>query len=346
MLKPGSTEAAEETQNVDLNAAEGAILDKTQERLDALNDDGIDDDDGQQADETESTPESTDQADDEESTPAGKVEDAAKDEDGDKEVTLPDAYRRAAVHQGWSDDEVKEFFEATPELALKALGKIHESTNKLSADFASLGRATLRPADKVNAADSQTVGEANTVNDVDLTALETEYGKDSSVVKFAEAMQAKVIAATKVQPVAEERRQVPQQDAAITAMVDGFFTDPTLKPYVDFYGQGKDVNGLTVGQNNNRWDVLNMADNIIIGAGAQGRSITANEAMEMAHLLVSAPAQKQALRIELKAKVVKRAMGVSLKPAKTKSVEPEKGVKLSDADIEARAEDRLNKVFG
>lgn len=330
---------------VELNAAEESILDATQARLDALDTEG-----DEQAEQVDSTPGEKDdsQAEQVDSTPESKPADV-KDEAGKEtteEVSLPDAYYRAAEHQGWKPDEIKEFFEATPELAIQTLGKIYESTNKLSDDFANIGRAKLKPADKP--ADAVTATQANAGKKVDLAALKEEYGAESNMVKAFEALQASIPApaVSTGQPVQPQTQpQDVQPDPRVVTMVNQFFTADTLKPYKDFYGEGKDANSLTIQQNNNRHAVLNRADEIFAGAHAMGNVITVEQAMDLAHMIVSKPVQEKAMRAELKAKVVKRSKGLSLKPAKSKAVVPDKDAKTSEADLEAKVQARLDKTY-
>lgn len=330
---------------VELTAAEESIIDQTQARLNALDTEG-----DEQAEQVEPTPgeKTSTQAEQTDSTPASKTDTAGKETT--EEVSLPDAYCRAAEHQGWKPEEIKEFFEATPELAIQTLGKIYESTNKLSNDFANLGRATLKPANKP--ADSQTVTDVDANKAIDLTALKEEYGADSAVVKTMEAMQARLQTAPAAQPQTVQQtvqqpvqQPVQQIDSQIEIMVNQFFTDPALQPYEEFYGKGKDANALTIQQNNNRYAVLETADNIVVGAQTLGNRMTWEQAMDLAHMTVSASVHEQAARTELKAQIVKRAAGTTLKPAKSKAVVPAKDAATSAADLEAKVEAKLNKIY-
>lgn len=348
--------------DVKLNAAEESKIEETQARLDVL----FDGENDEQAEQTDSTPENESeskiedeveskvedesQAEKVDSTPASKPE-AGKE--NTEEVSLPDAYYRAAEHQGWKPDEIKGFFEAQPELAIQTFGKIYESTNKLSDDFANIGRAKLKPADKP--ADTTTVvtTQADVVKKVDLTALKEDYGADSAIVKFAEDMQASIPAPTvRDEPVSQtyglQTQPVVQQNAPldprVEVMVNQFFTADTLKPYKDFYGEGKDINKLTLEQNKRRWAVLDKADDIASGAYDMGRPVTSDEAMDMAHLLISADVQKQAMRAELKATIVKRNKGLTLKPAQSKAAVTVKDAKTTAADLEAKVEAKMKEI--
>ena len=351
-----------EDTELDTNDADEKLIESVQAKLDIINGD-VDDTEtteeetNQQTEETEEVAESTpekkadDSTTEEESTSEDENTDETDANDGDKttkEVSLPDAYYRAAVHQGWEPDEIKEFFEADPEKALKTLAKIHESTNKITTEFARLGRVNLKSVDKDKTADFQTATEANAAAGVDIAAIKEQYGDDSAVVKAFEVMQSKldavVIPHTDSNSVQNDANQ-QVDDPAVKVMVDKFFIDPALKPYVDFYGAGKDAAKLTKEQTGNRWSMLEMADNIIIGSQAQGRNITAEEAMEMAHLLVSEPVREKALRVELSTKVKKRAKGVTLRPAKSKAAKTDTDGKVTEKQLEERVQQKLNNVF-
>ena len=327
----------EEEVDADLEAKVQAGLDVVN-NADSDEEEGVD---GKQAGDDDPPPDK--QAGDDDPPP-----DDEPDKDGDKdvsdkdteEVQLPDAYYRAAIHQGWKPDEIKEFFEANPELALKTLEANHRSTNKLNAEFSRIGR--IKPADTL--ADSMTATEAIADKGVDIAALKEQYGDDSAVVKAFEVMQTKL--AAQPDPVREEPAVLIPQDDPMRSTVDRFFTDPAMKPYEDFYGGGKDTNKLTQEQYKHRYDMLQMAENVAIGSNAHGRQITAEQAMEAAHLLVSEPVREKALRVELKAKVTKRAKGVILKPTKSKAAKSKTDGKLTEKQREAKVEAGLRKIFG
>lgn len=321
------------------------LVDKVQARLDAINGEDAkeDDTDDQQTDDDDSTPDK-DQADDDASTSddeldEGEDTDDSKSDKDTKEVQLPDAYYRAAIHQGWKPDEIKEFFEADPELAMRTLAKNHESTNKLNSEFARMGR--IKPEDK-KVADSPATSQA--IPSVNIDAIKEQYGDDSAIVKFAETMQTKLdrVLEQRIEP---ERVDNTPHDDPMRATVDKFFTDPVLKPYEDFYGAGKDTAKLTQEQHGNRFSMLQMAEDIVIGSQAHGRDITVEAAMEAAHLLVSEPVREKAVREELKATVKKRAKGVTLKPAKSKAAKTVTDGKLSEKQMIAKVEAGLRKIY-
>ena len=338
-------------ENAELNKGEEAAIDETQAQLNALGIGSEDNEDGKQEAEANPTPDESNQEDEANPTPVSKTDTVVKDDTGKEnteEVSLPDAYYHTAVRQGMSHDEIKELFEANPEVAIRVLGKIHEASSKVANDFATMGRAKLKPAETVKPADAVTATEANAAKKVDLAALKEEYGADSAIVKFAEDLQASIPAPAVSTGQSVQNQPIVQQNVAldprVEVMVNQFFTADVLKPYKDFYGEGKDANKLTMEQNKHRWEVLDRADDIAAGAYDMGRPITSEEAMDLAHMLVSADVQKQAMRAEFKATIKKRSKGLTLKPAKSKVAVTVKDEKTKATDLEANVEAQMEKI--
>lgn len=305
-------------------------------------DDKVDDDSTPDKDDEKDDDQAEEDGDDDDSTPEDKEADEKEDKDksgSEEEVSLNDAYYRAAIHQGWTPEEIKEFFEASPELAIKTLAKNHAATNKISSEFAAIGR--VKPSKEQQKVEPK--ADDKKVDDSDLTALKTQYGDDSAVVKMFEKMQANIAAAT-VKPEPEPQQQ-EEIDPIILGRIEKFWIDPAMKPYAEFYGEGKDEAKLTIGQSDNRYKVLETADSIVLGHQTQGRKITLEQALESAHLLVSEPVRESAIRKELTTKIRKRAKSVSLKPSKSKKAAESKDKKLDEKGLEAKVSANLQKTF-
>ena len=77
--------------------------------------------------------------------------------DGQEEdtVTIPDAYVRAALHQGMKQDDIDALIEANPEAALGVLTSCHNSVVTSGKEWGALGRAKIESlrvdAENVNA---------------------------------------------------------------------------------------------------------------------------------------------------------------------------------------------------
>lgn len=322
----------------ELNADEEMAAEKLQSMFDALNltadevestpDEGEESEskeevkEDEQADETESTPE--------EDAEKSAEESAAKDDESDEGVSISDALTRAAIHQGWSQEEIDEFVEASPELAEKTFGKIYESTNKISAEFAKLGRKATQPDAK---ADKSV--DAGDKSEIDLDELKEQFGEDSAIVKTMEAI-------LKLVPKEQPKNEPLQPDDGLRQTVNQFFIADAMKPYTDFYGVGNDRDALTLKQARNRHEVLQMADDIIMGAQAQGRAMDVAEALERAHLYMTDAVRSEVIRKDITSKITKRSKGVSLKPSSKKSAKP---VAKTEKDVEGIVAQKLSKLF-
>ena len=94
----------------------------------------------------------------------------------------------------------------------------------------------------------------------------------------------------------------------------------------------------------NRWAVVEMMDQMIVGASALGREMKTDEAMNLAHLSVTEPIREKVIRESITAKVKTRSSNLSLKPsgtAQSGQTKPQTGQELEDATAT-----RLSKVFG
>lgn len=339
---------------------DGKLLESVQSRLDKLRD-GPDPDSGKPAEESEDDSESTpedDKADDDEAeddtTPDEEEKEEGKEiEDEKKEAgdspTLPASYYRAAIHQGWKPEEIESFFKERPEQAIQTFEKIYETTNNLSKEWANWGRRKHQDDEKKEEKPSS----KPEFKGVDIEKLRKDYDGDP-IVDMIAAMQDQnkalfdaVQGMTQAKPadkVGEKAsRTVAQEDAALQQQIDQFFTDPEMKPYTDFYGEGKDWEKLDKGQQLQRWAVLEMADNMMDGTQIHGKEMSVSEALTLAHLSISEPVREKAIRTELTSKLQKRAKGLSLKPTSKKRVKEEKP--NSPQELEAKVARNLQKVF-
>jgi hypothetical protein len=331
----------EDIENVELTNDELAAVKTTAERLQNLEDDGtpdLENPDLQAGKKPASKP----------VTPVESVDDSpATDEAGDKptpvkedekEVELPDSLYRAAIHAEWTHEEIKDFFESNPEKALKTFEKIYHSTNKLSSEFSRLGR---QPAANVQPG-AQPVSPIK----VDREKLEAEYGKNDPLVNLVCGLSEQVtrLSSAPVQSAPVRQDVQSQPDPYLRQQIDVFFTGDSMKAYGEFYGQGKDERGLTIGQQQNRWNLLNMADEILSGAQVTGRRMDLNEAMERAHMVLTDSLRTETARKELVAKVKIRAKSLTLKP---RGQSPKLGAKSNtEQDFESNTAERLANVFG
>ena len=305
--------------------------------------------DGDQAGEGEEGDDSTSEDD---SDPEG-------DDDNKDELKLPEAYLRCAVHQGWEKEDALDFFKREPEHALKTFGNIYNSTNKLSEHWAEFGRTAVDARNKKLEAEAS--GNEEKGSDVE-KLLDAAEDLDPAVVTVLKALDArnkkleatvhKMASAPGKNVNAEYERVRATADDAKTREIHGFFQSNTMKSYDKFYGvleAHQEPDDLTASQRKHRWSVMEKADLMITGARMQGRELTAAEALEAAHLLVTEPIREQVIVEKLKATATKRKKGHLFRPSNSRKASGAVGDKNSGKpdsrkEILARAEKRLAKI--
>lgn len=330
------TKDNEQATEVELTAAEESLAEKLQARMDSadLTADDENADLTPTPDPEETAEPADDVIDDSEPTPAD-TDDGSGGEDGEEEG-ISDALYRAAIHQGWKPEEVDQFVKANRELAQRTFEKLYEATNKISSEFARFGR--MKAQQEAEAAKAK---QASAMSGVDLDAIKEEYGEDSAIYKTMKAL---------INAIPAQAQQVQQQfspdteNTHVRQIIESFFGSDDMKPYGDFYGTAKDRRKLTGEQIGHRLDVINMADEILIGAEMQGRKMDITEALERAHLIVAEPIRTEIIRKEIVSKVKKRASGTTLKPSSKKQSNTSKA--KTGTELETIVEAHLRKAFG
>ena len=232
-------------------------------------------DDKSAEDETESeetTPEKpAEETDDDDSTPKDSDDKKGEESSGDEEVPpLPDAYYRAAIHQGWSKDDIDGLYKNSPELATKTFANIYESVNRATKDFSAIGRARQAAANAAAEAVKTTKVEKqeSEFKAIDIEALKRDSEGDPLVGVLAEiqnqnkALFDKVQELSQVAPVDATAGNVALEQANAKELatmekeLDLFFKDPDYAPYKDFYGviskESDSWEGLTPGEKANQ----------------------------------------------------------------------------------------------
>ena len=269
-------------------------------------------------------------------------DDTNAEANGDSDSDVPDAYMRAAEHQGWKKEEVEEFWKSDQEKAERTLSKILESTNKLSAQWGQLGQqqmsAQVSPSATTVAADPASTVPAKSADEtfagLDIAKLKTEYDDDNLIddvikpmndllakmdakLKTVETQQTQTVQSTKT----EQDNAAQEKKAVVGQQIDGFFNSLSSKEHVAFYGKGSDWSKFEGMQAENRLQLLTQADQIKIGADYQAtmsgkKSDMTNEiAMNLANLIISADLAEQKIIGDIKNSLTKREKGLSLKPS-------------------------------
>lgn len=343
-----------------MSVTEEQMLVRTEERLTNLGKDTKTTDDTEVA-EVEPTPA-------EESTPVESgteiVSEAepvvAPDAITSSDKELPDTFRRAAIHQGWTGPEIDEFYKANPTLAVKTLGKIHDSTNKLSSQFATAGRQVMQPSPTpTQPTPASAPTSTSSFKGIDLKAIREEYG-DDPIVETVSKLNDALVQLTQTTAPASHAANAPalttrvhsidpqaSVQAEVTELIGGqidqFFAMPVMQDK-EFYGQGRTWDKLSKEQVANRMEMLKEADHIKAGAALHGVRVTNSEAMERAHILRTSAIQAKDIREGIKSTLSKRQNNMTIEPGRSIPITEKKGP-LNTDQILARAEQRLKKVF-
>ena len=134
-----------------------------------------------------------------------------------------------------------------------------------------------------------------------------------------------------------------EEKALLRKQIDNFFGDPAMATFEEFYGKGTDQMKITPEQSAHQAMVLQMADQMVVGALLHKETLSNEQAMELAHLAISEPHRAAAMRSELKTKLKKREAGLTLKPGGTsKQLD---GKPKNDRELEAITKVRMAKAW-
>ena len=307
----------------------------------------------------------------EEETAGTDTEVKATDEEAGKateqkgDPQLSEAYYRAAIHRGWKDEDIKDLLKANPEMAAKTFSNIYEEVNRSSQEFAKFGQAKREAAAKLAEKPEpgkEITSEYKSVVDIDklridnpgdpmVDLIEAQDAQNKLMFDKINAMETpgpSNVGNRDGSPTAAELRATNQETALIQQQIDGFFSGEEAKPYADFYGVtvkgAVNWDSLTPGEQANRWAVIDMMDQMIVGAESFGQVMEIDEAMRRAHLSVSEPLREKIIRDGIMGKVEKRSNAMTLKPSSTAksatATAPQTPEELVDA-----TQKRLSKVF-
>ncbi len=268
--------------------------------------------------------------------------------------TLPANIRRSLVATGWTEEEIVEQHTALGDAFETIADKVHAKRMDESREWAARGRMVREVEPEEEVAQKEAPSELPMI---DVDAIKEKYGHDpdiSAIIdEMSKPMNASIEALRSIMPeIAVQRAH--QEEATQVAMrneIESFFSSKELATYGGFYGAG-DMDKLPEDGDlfNNRMSVLQYADQLQVGAGYQGRTISLSEALGMAHDAVSGDFRMEALREEIKAKMTQRAKAVTLRPeseggdATPVAGEPRR--EKTRAELEAAATVSLRKLFG
>lgn len=323
------------------------VVDAVQAHLDAFNDIETPDTPAVEAAPVE-TPETSAAAETPEASET-PVAETPKEAVASEASTLPAGYVRTAKARGWTDQEIGDFAKANPDLAIKTFERMHESRTKEINEWAELGRKVRQsPVASSPAPTSAPVhapAPAGSLQPINVQEMVDKFGNQELIEALAGPINAAIAS---VQPLiqgatqAQEQARRSQQES-LGKVVQDFFTDKSMAPFAETYGKGMAT--LTPAQIEVRSRVLETADALIAGASFQGRQLSVQEALTLAHDSVSSGTKENIIRDQIRTSVQKRAKGITLRPTATGRANPDAAPR-DRAELVGRTEDRLSKAFG
>jgi hypothetical protein len=277
----------------------------------------------------------------EEAAPTVKEESKTADE-----PTLPAAYVRSAKARGWTDKEITDFLQMDSDKALQTFERMHTSRSQEIQEWAELGRK-VRQAPATTAMPTPGPSAPATpagLAPINIDEMVAKFGNEDLIRELAGPVNAAIAALAPIVQGATaaqaQAKQVAQEQLAKT--VETFFTDSNMASYAEAYGK---AGSLTPAQIETRQKVLETADALIAGAAFQGRTLSVQDALVLAHDAASSGIKETVIRDKIRKDVKKRNAALTLKPTAQGRDNPGAAPRSRD-ELVSRTEDRLAKAFG
>lgn len=243
------------------------------------------------------------------------VEEAAPAEAG---PTLRSAVNRTLKAYGWTDAEIKSNLESMGAKFIESAERMHDTRSKEVDGWAEAGRAAKHhPAQVTTPAPAP--AQTSQLKPVDVEALKKEFGDEPVIARLVGPINQQIEAINRLVPVVEQYQESQRrsQMEQIGRQVEGFFGSKDLEPYKEQYGA--DPSKLTTEQLASRQKVLETADAIYGGAKLQGRNLSLDECLNLAHDSVSGVTKETVARAGIVKQLQQRAAAVTLKPGAKKT---------------------------
>jgi len=272
-----------------------------------------------------------------------KPDDAEKESDANLPM-LPSGHRRAALARGYTSEEIDFYLQSNPEDATARFKEIFGEWQEENSRWSQRGRQLIQADGTPEKKPPVKEGEFQPVPHADIKALVEKHGGEyEDLIKDLVAplnagidrINSMGEGLTKSQEFIDSN-----EEKALATIVDNFLGSKEMSSFADTYG--KDVATATEEQVKNRMELFGEADNLIAGAKAHGKSITVEDALNRAHLILSQGTRDEVIRQQIRDSMKKRTKTIKSShkadsPAKTN--EP-----ISEEELEKRTEARMREL--
>lgn len=282
----------------------------------------------------------TEPPDEEEEKPVVEEDDAEKQAKDERQKLLdafdPNLVRVAKELGGWKQVDIDEFIATNPVLARVTFSNMAAGYNALSLQYAQASRSGV-----AHPALAQQPPQA-VATQQSMSALDELLAKPERLAALSE-IAGKELTDAFIKPMLDERKQMVEDRAFIAGLrrdavireINDSFTQIAKDGFEEFYGKNGEV---TKDQNDNRFRVGQLADQVRAGAQMQGVNMSINEALRRAHLIVTADQTKQQARREVVQQVKKRSTQITARPTARKATAKSDSTSKSDAQALAVVE--------
>jgi hypothetical protein len=231
---------------------------------------------------------------------------------------------------GWKQQDIDDFIVSNPVLARVTFGNMAAGYNNLSLQYAQAARGgQVAPPRQAQQAAATTQA---TQSALDELLAKPEKLKALGDIAGEELMNGFIKPMLEVHKQQAEDRQflAGLRREALIREINTSMEDIGKNGFEDFYGKAGET---TQDQHNNRFKVSQVADQIRAGAQLQGVAMTIKEALQRAHLIVTADQVKAQARKEVQKQVVKRSTQITARTTARTKVAP--APKTDDAAMAA-----------
>lgn len=260
------------------------------------------------------------------------------------ESTLPAAYVRTAKSRGWTDEEIAQFRTASPDLAMKTFERMHQSRTQEINEWAELGRKNRQGNAPTPSVAVPAPTSAPSLQPINVQEMVERFGNQELIEALAGPINAQIaVLAPLVEGATRAQAQAKQtQQEILGKTVEDFFTAKDMVPFAEHYGK---IATITQSQVEVRAKVLETADALISGAAYQGRKLSVEDALTLAHDSVASGLKETIIRDKIRKDVKTREASITLKPT-AQGRATAGGPPKDRAELVSRTEDRLAKAFG
>jgi hypothetical protein len=242
-----------------------------------------------------------------EAEPSGEAEAVVAEGEEAKDAapaTIDPNLRYVAQEFGWKDEKIDALFKADPELAQQTLQSLSDAYTNLSRQMVQPTQVAPAPVAQPAAQPQAPTSKLDQLY-ADLQSFAEENG-DSVVERLLKPLKEEVI-----EPFRQFQAELQVQKSRAIAAEAGATISTLRQKFGDVYG---DEGKASPAQQQTLSQLAQLADQIRSGAKAQGRELSVKDALNRAHLIVTADRRESDGRKQVQAQVQTRAKAIVARP--------------------------------